>query len=130
MKAPKKFQNTILRYSMKEEALVGTAKNEKKNYDMMTVVQIFLGQEDSEAYSGVLKMLEVLLSDDRTSEEKKHILSRDFDIEFSVSMEKEVMEMCNLSSLIENRGIEKGIEKGMLNSIQSLMRTTGGALKR
>ena len=34
-------------------------------------------------------------------------------IETTVEMEEEVVKMCNLSSAIEERGIEKGIEEGI-----------------
>ncbi len=41
------------------------------------------------------------------------ILYNDYQIETIVELEGGLREMCNLSDLIEERGIEKGIEKGI-----------------
>ena len=37
--------------------------------------------------------------------------------------ESEVYKMCNYGDFVERRGIEKGIEKGLLSSIKNLMET-------
>ena len=37
------------------------------------------------------------------------------------TFDKEVFDMCNLSSYVENRGIEKGIEKGRLETIKEIV---------
>lgn len=66
---------------------------------------------------GVLKLLEVLLSSDRLAEEKKLILTNDFNIKMTQKLDEEVSVMCNIS-----KGVEaKGMEKGILNSIRNLM---------
>ena len=49
------------------------------------------------------------------------ILQEDFAIEMTKTLESEVSTMCNLSKGVE----EKGIEKGILFSIKSLMETMG-----
>ena len=70
---------------------------------------------------GVLRLLEVLLSSERGVEEKKEILQKDFSIEMTKTIEREVSIMCNLSKGVE----EKGVEKGILFSIRNLMETMG-----
>ena len=76
--------------------------------------------------SGILKLLEVLLSSKRGAEEKKQILQQDYNIPMTKKLEGEVAEMCNLSEGVEQRGIQKGIQtgiqKGRLESIQNLMK--------
>lgn len=53
--------------------------------------------------------------------EKKEILQDEFDIKMTKTFESEVQDMCNLSEGVEKRGIQKGI----LSSIQNLMESMG-----
>jgi hypothetical protein len=92
-------------------------KEKLENYDLLTAVMICLGDSHGDNYSGILKLLDVLLSSERKPEEKKNILENDFSIEMTKSLEREVSIMCNLSKGVE----EKGITKGILASIRNLM---------
>ncbi len=96
----------------------GNVKEKIENYDLLTAIMICLGTTGCNS-SGILKLLEVLLSTEREVEEKKKILQEDFAIEMTKTLE--VSTMCNLSKGVE----EKGIEKGILFSIKSLMETMG-----
>ncbi len=133
MDAPERRQNSITRYAMQEECIVGQGGNKRKNYDLLTVIMLCLGREDGENYEGILKLLEVLLSSEKRLEEKKDILGRDFDIRFSEPMDKEVAYMCNLSEGVFTRGKEQGRAEGraegeyetLLNSLKNLITTTG-----
>ena len=111
----------------------------KENYDLLTVVMICLGHADDDNYTGVLKLLGVLLSSEKEAEEKKKILQDDFNIAMTKTLESEVSAMCNLSKGVEERGIarglaqglerglaqglERGMETGTLNAIRNLMET-------
>lgn len=53
--------------------------------------------------------------------EKKEIFQDEFDIKMTKTFESEVQAMCNLSEGVEKRGIQKGI----LSSIQNLMESMG-----
>jgi hypothetical protein len=125
MNPPKNRGNSITRYSVAEENLVGDVKEKVENYDLLTAVMICLGDSHGDNYSGILKLLEVLLSSERKPEEKKKILEKDFSIEMTKSLEREVSIMCNLSKGVEERGISKGITQGItqgiLSSIRNLM---------
>ena len=77
-------------------------------------------------YTGILKLLDVLLLSERKPAEKKRILQDDFNIKMTRGLESEVLLMCNLSKGIE----EKGIKEGILSSIQNLMESMGGAQSR
>jgi hypothetical protein len=118
---PKNRGNSITRYSVKEENLVGDVKEKVEDYDLLTAVMICLGDSHGDNYSGILKLLDVLLSSERKPEEKKKILENDFSIEMTKSLEREVSIMCNLSKGVEEKGITKGITRGILSSIQNLM---------
>ena len=132
---PKKRENTITRYFIQEEDLVGKVSERKENYDLLTVVMICLGHADDDNYTGVLKLLGVLLSSEKEAEEKKKILQDDFNIAMTKTLESEVSAMCNLSKGVEERGIarglaqglaqglERGMETGTLNAIRNLMET-------
>lgn len=116
---PKYRENTINRYFVQEEKLIGNVAEEKENYDLLTTIIICLGHSGDDKYTGILKLLDVLLSSDREPEEKKKILQEDFDIKMTKTLESEVRRMCNLSKGVE----EKGIEIGTLRAIQNLMET-------
>ena len=108
---------------------------QKENYDLLTVVMICLGHAGDNNYTGILKLLDVLLSSEKEAKEKKKILQEDFDIAMTKTLESEVSAMCNLSKGVEERGIAIGLERGMergmergleaatLNAIRNLMET-------
>ncbi len=116
---PEYRENTINRYVVREENMIGDIAEKKGNYDLLTVVIICLGHSGDDKYTGILKLLNVLLSSEKDPEEKKKILQDDFDIKMTKELESEVSEMCNLSQGIE----EKGIEIGTLRAIENLMDT-------
>lgn len=124
---PKNRRNTINRYSIKEENLVGNVKEAIENYDLLSAVMICLGTHDEEADTGILKLLEVLLSSKRKAEEKKRILKEEFFIQMDSALESEVTLMCNLSKGVREEGIQQGIQQGrqetLMESIANLMRS-------
>ena len=70
----KEFQNTLIRYSIRPEQLIGNAVEKSENYDLMSVVTICLGEPGTENYTGIVKFMDVLLSSSRAATEKKKIL--------------------------------------------------------
>jgi predicted transposase YdaD len=81
--------------------------------------------------SELINMLEVLLSNDIDPSDKKEILENEFSIPMSITLEEEVLNMCNLSQGVKNKGIQigraegrtEGIKEGTLASIKNLMET-------
>lgn len=71
MNPPKYRRNSINRYFIKEEKLIGDVSERKENYDLITTVMICLGESNDKNSLGVLRLLEVLLSSERGVEEKK-----------------------------------------------------------
>ena len=61
----------------------------------------------------LLRMLEVLFSDEIQVEEKKWILEKEFKMPMTEELEGGVEEMCNLSKGVWEKGIEQGIEQGI-----------------
>ena len=122
---PKYRENTIIRYAVQEENVVGDIAEKRENYDLITAVIVCLGNEEDDKYTGILRLLEVLLSSERKPDEKKRILQDDFNIKMTRELESEVLLMCNLSKGIEEKGIKEGIKEGILSSIQNLMESMG-----
>jgi len=52
------------------------------------------------------------------------IIEADFSIPITAKLEKEVSDMGNLGDYVEARGIKKGIEKGLIQALQSIMRNS------
>jgi len=71
----------------------------------MSAVMICLGDEDDKNYGGLLKFLEVLLSEEKSPETKKEILETEFDVPMTQTLESEVRRMCNLSQGVKERAM-------------------------
>lgn len=96
----------------------------------MSAVMICLGDEDDKNYGGLLKFLEVLLSEEKSPETKKEILETEFEVPMTQTLESEVRYMCNLSQGVAERAMEKGVAQGVVQgenratlvAIQNLMK--------
>ena len=120
MNPPKYRKNSITRYRLVEEQLVGEAVEPVEpveNYDLLSIVMLCLGGPGGGNYEGVLRMLDVLLSNETSEAEKRKILQEDYGIQMTQTMEQEVSVMCNLSKGVEEKGMAKGIAKGMAKGI-------------
>lgn len=76
-------------------------------------VMICLGDQMVKEENLLLGMLDTLFKSDLDADEKKRILEEEYHLPMSERMESEVSRMCNYSDGIEQRGIEKGIAKGI-----------------
>ena len=97
---------------------------------------VYLGEEDGDK-SGLLRLLEVLLDTKKDHAEKKLILEDEYSIEMTSKFDEKVMEMCNLSDGVWNKGYNEGVERGIvqgiaqgkiqerLDMIRNLMRSLG-----
>ena len=63
-------------------------------------------------------MMNTLLSLEKTYEEKRSRLEEEYHIGMTSEMGKEWSLMCNLSDLVEERGIQKGIQRGVAEGIE------------
>ena len=118
---PKNKQNTITRFSFTQKNLIGKAIFDKKDYDLMEIIMVCLGKNyNDENYSGLIKLLDVLLSDKIKADEKKKILENEYNIKMTESIEREVLGMCNISDGVYERGIEKGRLVGVIDTYKEL----------
>lgn len=110
MDTPKYVQNTITEYSIKPTNIYGNFKGNAR-YDLLSVITICLGSRDEE--NKLLGMLSTLLSPELCPEQKEVIL-QEYGIETTTQLKEGLSKMCNLSDMIEEKGIEKGIELMLL----------------
>lgn len=118
---PAYAQNTITRYKITEENVIGKIKENIKNYDLINVIMVCLDKDSSNTesdYGGILKFLRILLSDMVNPEQKKMVLNNDFGIEMDIKLEKGLSEMCNLSEGVLERGRKEGLEIGLEKGIE------------
>lgn len=120
MNPPKNRENSITRYYIAEDSLVGGVTERKTDYDLMTAVMICLGEMKKDSSTDVLKLLNVLLSTEMDSEDKCQILEDDFHIRMTQTLESEVSLMCNLSKGVEEKGIQKGRQEGIVAMVSAL----------
>ena len=117
---PEYRKNTIASYSIQENNIVGTTNEKECNYDLITVVMVCLGGKDKENYDGLLKMLDVLLSEETEPADKKRTLQEEFGIVMTKKLEGDVMRMCNLS-----KGVyERAVDKTLVDTIKNLLEST------
>ena len=114
----KKFRNTITRYSLKPETIIGNAVEAPENYDLINIVMVCLGKMEEWNDNNLIKFLGVLFQNELSAREKKDILERDFNIPMTETFESEVDDMCNLSQGVAEEAMQKGLEKGIEQGLQ------------
>ena len=86
----------------------------KGNLDLINIVLLGIPNklpEQDEQYE-LHRLLSALFSVDISSEERIDILQDEYNIAYEDAFRKELIDMCNLSQGIWERGIEQGIERG------------------
>lgn len=111
IKPPLERQNTITRYRIVGENMVGQVQEPTRNYDLLTLLMICLGKpEDTDC--DILKLLDVLLSNEMEAAEKQQVLQNDFDIPMTRELEGGLQDMCNLGEVIAHENMAKGLARG------------------
>ena len=96
--------DTINRYSFTEECLRGDFQEEKKDYDLMTVVVLRLGRKGENSGDNAIRLLSKMFSTNLSYEDKLDALQNEFKISVSREMSEEVQNVCNLSMGVLNKG--------------------------
>lgn len=106
-----KTEYSITSYHMKEKNIVGSVEAERQHYDLLNVVMICLGKKKYTELTGLLRLLNMMMVDNYlTKQQKRQILTDEFDVEITPELEKGVAKMCNLSESIEKNGWDKANE--------------------
>ncbi|MDD7643722.1 MAG: PD-(D/E)XK nuclease family transposase [bacterium] len=94
--------------------------NMQMNFDKMSgvIVQLRAQKNLAESKNHLIAMLEDLLCKEE-QEEKKKRLAQKYEMKMTVELERRLKDMCNLSDLVEERGIMLGKEQGKQEEIFS-----------
>ncbi len=106
--------DTINRYAFAEECLRGSYHEEKQNYDLMTVVILRLGSKGESSADHAIRLLSKMFSTDLDYEKKLDALRDEFHISVTKKISREVLDVCNLSTGIYNKGIAQGRTEGIV----------------
>ena len=130
MNPPENRRNSITRYAIREDNLVGGVREPICDYDLLSVVMICLGNPGQDGKPDVLKLLDVLLSGETGQTEKRRILMEEFDIPMTEHLEQEVSVMCNLSQGIRQRSRVEVTEELQLKNIRALIKNMGMSVEQ
>lgn len=142
LEASKQRQNSMTRYRISEDLVYGDSKEQRENYDLFNAYIINLSENPDNVDNKVIKLLSTVLSDTLSAQTIIDRLKTEFNIPVSEEVEEEVLNMCNLSEAIEEKGIKKGIEQGIekgrkeglemgkLEAAKSLMKTQNWSLEQ
>ena len=93
--------------------------NRNVRYDLLSVVMIRLA-ESNKYENPLIKLLDTILSEKLTVTQKQEILEKDFAINRNFDRNGGLNIMCNLSAGIEEKAMQKGIQKGTLVTLYNL----------
>ncbi len=122
MRPPSDKKNTITRYRIAEDNLIGNAKEELANYDLLTIIMICIDTKNNCDFNEILKLLGVLFSKQTTPAEKKHILQEEFNIPMTQNLERKISNMGSLADGIEADGIKKGKSEGIETMVVAMLK--------
>ena len=117
MDAPQKVGNAIAKYSIQKQDLLPGIPDKPDAYDKISVVLITLN-EKAETDDELLRMLNLLFSEAIDYQKKKKELKEKYQLDISNQFGKEMHLMCNLSDLVEERGVQRGIEQMVKNLLK------------
>ena len=105
-------EDSVNKISLKEETLFGKP-SAFSQLDKMCGIVIWIREQNDveESKNQLIAMLEDLLKDEAIEKKKKN-LEKKYNMKMTLDLERRIDDMCNLSDVVEERGIEKGIEKG------------------
>ena len=119
---PKEERGSITEISLDKKVHVGYNRIRKEDYDKLSVILLYLGEESKNECLGFLQTL----FDGNIKEKRKiEVLEKDYGIKMNEELRKEIREMCNLDEYVANRGREEGLKKGKAEGLaQGIEKTT------
>ena len=116
------MKNTVSRFSLNKEDLFGSPVFEKKNYDVIEIIVVCMGDENKER-NELLKYVETMFSDTLSREEKRRILENEFGMVYDDV--EEVLEMSGYGDYMWEKGLNRGQVEATLNDLENIMRKLG-----
>ena len=109
---PVDFRNTITRFSMAEQHLVGHASLNPAEYDLIEMVLACPDGDQQQQGDGLLRLLGTLIASEKSADERKAIISNEFGIAMTEQLSDKVVEMSNVSKGLEEMWYRQGVDRG------------------
>lgn len=107
---PKGDQQTITRFYVAKEDVIGSARSKPEDYDLLELVILRLGNKETEHY--LLGMLTTLFWKKMSVNKRIAELEEIYGIPMKRKLKEEVGNMCTYSAAIRERAEEEGREEG------------------
>lgn len=109
-----KCMNTINRYRITEENVIGEMRLKSSDYDVMEVIMICLHKDaNGRKSSELIDMLSLLFSGEIDGENKIKKLEEEYRLEMEYEYREVFSKMCNLSEVYTEQGYRSGVEDGI-----------------
>ena len=114
-------QDSIIEMSIKPSTIYGDFEVKDEDADVLRLIVI--GLTDDESENPIIRLLSVYLSADKTPEDKKSILEKEFGIKMTEEMEKEVKKMYAMSEALKERTAQHTEQAVKTKIAKNLLRT-------
>ena len=108
----------ITRYRLTENQEYGAYREDRRNYDLLQVVMVYIGQGKRELGNRLLNLLEEIFKSKDSAKDKRERLQKEYQIDLNEDEEGMVDTMCNLSVGIFERAWNQGITAGMTKGLE------------
>ena len=122
MDCPEDKKDSIINYSFEPHIIYQGNDKLKlyKNCDLMNITFIHLSGKPDQSHHQLISMLDTLLAK-MDAETKKKKLQEEHNLPMTIKLEKEMNDMCNLSSGIREDGRLEGKIEGKLETIRNMI---------
>lgn len=107
---PAYASGTINKYDIQETCVLGNNHFKKYEYDKLCVVLVCL--KDEKSVNNVVRFFSSVFSG-KIEKDNKYKVATDCGLKLTSSLEGGISNVCDYSTYIEQRGIDKGIQQGM-----------------
>ena len=108
----------ITRYRLTENQEYGAYREDRRNYDLLQVVMVYIRQGKRELGNRLLNLLEEIFKSKDSAKDKRERLQKEYQIDLNEDEEGMVDTMCNLSVGIFERAWNQGVAAGMTKGLE------------
>ena len=112
--------DSIQRYNLTEEIIHGNFRDNKKNYDLISIVILNLGKKPTSHW--LLNLLYLIFMDLKPSDEKESILHDEYHIDISRDMREELRKMGGLMEPAVEVAVDEAKKETLLENIRKAMK--------
>jgi len=130
LSSPKRGTSSIMEYNFCENAVVGNIPLARENFDLMQVVMVYVGHDDSSIEDDLLKLLHLVFRAKIDAAKKKQRLNDEFGIKLDNEMLKEVNIMCNLGEGLVEETWDEAWDKATLTYLKRIVGSLGVSIEQ